>query len=231
MIPEVPSSFVDHLEVTVGRESALLLPDRAMWLPRFRTLLIADLHIGKGMHFRKAGIPIPGGVAESDLLRLDHLVRKWKPAEVIFLGDLFHSRYNSEWDAFGLQITRMRKVRFILVRGNHDILEQAHYDQFGIQVHADTLPLGGLMLSHDRMDQIPEGSYNLAGHVHPGFRLKGKARQSAMLPCFHLGPQAGILPAFGRFTGMKAMMAQPDDQVVVVVNDKLLPVLSGQAPP
>ncbi|MEZ5030474.1 MAG: ligase-associated DNA damage response endonuclease PdeM [Saprospiraceae bacterium] len=227
MIPDVSPSYVHQLEVSLGQESGLLLPDRAIWLPRYRTLLIADLHIGKSMHFRKAGIPIPGGVAEIDLIRLDSLIRQWQPAEVIFLGDLFHSQHNSEWDAFGLQISRIRRVRFSLVRGNHDILEQAHYDQYGIQVHPETFQMGGLVLSHDQLDQVPEGAYNLSGHVHPGFRLRGKGRQSATLPCFHLGPRSGILPAFGRFTGMKAMTAQPDDRVIVVVNDKLLVVPSG----
>lgn len=229
MITEVPLTFVDQLKVFLGRETGLLLPERAVWLPAHKALLIADLHIGKGMHFRKAGIPIPGGVVQSDLMRLDQLVRQWQPAEVIFLGDLFHSLYNSEWDAFGLQISRMQKVRFTLVLGNHDILEQTHYDQFGIRVCPDEMLLGTLVLSHDRLDMVPEGKYNLAGHIHPGFRLRGKGRQSATLPCFHLGPQAGILPAFGRFTGMKVMSLQPGDQVVVVVNDKLLSVRAEQS--
>jgi len=228
MIPDVTPSYIDRLEVSLGQEQALLLPERAIWLPHHRSLLIADLHIGKGMHFRKAGIPIPGGVVESDLLRLDRLIKQWHPAEVIFLGDLFHSQYNSEWDAFGLQISRIRTVRFSLVRGNHDILEQSHYDQFGIRVHPESMSLGGLILSHDQLAKPPESAYNLYGHIHPGFRLRGRGRQAVTLPCFHLGPRCGILPAFGRFTGIKAMTTRPGDRVIVLVNDKLLPVPAGQ---
>ena len=38
-----------------------LLADRAVWLAATRTLLIADLHLGKAQSFRRAGVPVPSG--------------------------------------------------------------------------------------------------------------------------------------------------------------------------
>lgn len=223
--PSPGSEFVDDAEVFLGGEPVQLLGSRAIWVPRSKSLLIADLHLGKATHFRKSGIGIPAQLAELDLQRLDHLIRHWKPTEVIFLGDLFHSQHNAEWDAFGMQISRHRFVKFILVRGNHDILDQAHYDQFGIMICPDQLERGPLVLTHEHLAMVPEGCYNLSGHVHPGFRMKGKGRQSLTLPCFHLGMTQGLLPAFGRFTGCVGVKGQSADRVWIIIKDQLMEVV------
>src|ERR671921_286637 len=39
--------------------------------------------------------------------------------------------------------------------------------------------------------------YGLAGHVHPGLTLVGRGLQRETLPCFIIGRNAALLPAFG----------------------------------
>lgn len=224
MIVRTSGESGPHPVVHLEGEKAVLLPERAMWLPEYRTLLIADLHIGKAMHFRKAGIAIPEAVADRDRIRFQQLLRQWQPREVLFLGDLFHSRYNSEWDAFGLMISRYRKTRFSLVTGNHDILDPDQYLRFGIHVHPESASVGRLWLTHDAVADVPTGMYNLSGHIHPGYRLSGRGRQSAVLPCFLYGEHHGLLPAFGAFTGMKTIEARHGDRVWVVLGDEVVRV-------
>ena len=62
------------LDIDVAGESLRLLPDRALLWPRARTLVIADLHLGKAQHFRRAGIALPRGGTGHDLARLDRLL-------------------------------------------------------------------------------------------------------------------------------------------------------------
>ncbi|NBP80976.1 hypothetical protein EBU58_09735, partial [bacterium] len=50
-----------------------LLPGRGAWLPTSRTLLVADLHLGKAASFRHAGLPVPEGSSGGDLQRLERL--------------------------------------------------------------------------------------------------------------------------------------------------------------
>jgi uncharacterized protein len=59
------------MEVTIGvapdggpPPDIVLLPGRAAWMPATRTLLVADLHLGKAATFRHAGIPVPEGSAQ-----------------------------------------------------------------------------------------------------------------------------------------------------------------------
>src|SRR5690606_41391569 len=99
-----------------------LLPERALLLPDYKTLIIADWHLGKSTHFRKAGIFMPAASADKDVLRIQSLLDRYAVDTLVFLGDLFHSDLNSEWLMFARFRMANPSVQFILTRGNHDIL-------------------------------------------------------------------------------------------------------------
>src|SRR5258706_815282 len=82
-------------------EHAVLLPEKALWLPDLGSLVVADVHWGKIDHFRKAGIPVPVKGNDKNAETLVSIINLFKPRRVIFLGDLFHSVYNDGWETFG----------------------------------------------------------------------------------------------------------------------------------
>ncbi len=209
------------MEVEISGEVLKLLRQKAIWLSHRKTLLLADLHFGKINHFRKAGIPVPAKANDKNTETLIDLLNETKPDRVIFLGDLFHSHYNEEWSVVGQILKHFSLCSFELVRGNHDIMSQLQYQRQKITVHENSLRLGDLMLSHEPMTTIPEGNYNLAGHVHPGVRLEGKGRQALTLPCFYFGKESGILPAFGSFTGIALITPRKEDRIFVIVNNQV----------
>ena len=43
----------------ISGEQLDLLPEKAIWWPRRRTLLVADVHCGKDATFRAMGVPVP----------------------------------------------------------------------------------------------------------------------------------------------------------------------------
>lgn len=205
-------------------EELLLLPQRALYWPARKTLLLADLHLGKAGHFRKNGVAVSGLVMQQDLLQLQKLLEQWQPDQVIFLGDLFHSQYNREWEPFA---ERMQAYagEAILVRGNHDILRAEHYATAGLAVVNGHLDLGPFRLIHEvPTEPEPETPYLLAGHVHPGVWLQGGGRQRLRLPCFFFGEKHGLLPAFGQFTGLYCLEPRESDRVFVVVEDQVVAV-------
>jgi metallophosphoesterase superfamily enzyme len=75
--------------------------------------------------------------------------------------------------------------------------------------------------------KIP-GLYSLAGHLHPGIRLTGAGRQRLKLPCFWLGKEVGVLPAFGDFTGLAMVEPAENDRVFVVTPDSVLPITASK---
>jgi uncharacterized protein len=212
------------LDFLFNTEPITLLAEKALYLPSHKSLLVADLHFGKVNHFRKSGIAVPAKANDKNADSLINIINATKAERVIFLGDLFHSHYNEEWETVGQILNHFSACSFELVLGNHDILSLQQYQRHQIKVFENQLIIGQWLLTHEPLDTIPENFYNLAGHIHPGARLKGRGRQSIMLPCFYFGKQQGILPAFGSFTGLAAIHPKKEESVFVIAEGRVLKV-------
>jgi DNA ligase-associated metallophosphoesterase len=208
------------VELQAGGTTLRLLAQRAAFLPEHDTLLVADAHIGKAVSFRRLGVPVPGGTTTENLDRLSAAVAACGAQHVVFLGDLLHSARSRAAGTLAA-VSRWREVHaglaLTLVRGNHDSHAGDPPPEWGVACLDGPLHLGGLALSHHPDPVI--GAYVLAGHVHPAAVLGGRAHHSLRLPCFHFGPQVGVLPAFGEFTGMHVLPRAPGDRVFVVAGD------------
>lgn len=189
-----------------------LLPEHAILWKNTDTLMVSDLHIGKGGHFRKNGVAMPVEVNLENLWKLSGLLMDHKPNRLLLLGDLFHSSFNKEWSQFADMLANFPSLEIILVRGNHDVLPEHHFTKAGIVV-VDELEEGPFIFSHEPLEKWD--GYNLCGHVHPAVRLKGGGRQQLRVPCFYFGEKQGMLPSFGYFTGSHVIRPKKKDQVFV----------------
>lgn len=170
------------------------------------TGFIADFHLGKSTHFRKAGIAIPSNIISSELSRLEEIIKTYQLKSVIFLGDLFHSDLNAEWDLFLQFLESHNTLEFTLIMGNHDILPENSYVKPNLSVVNEPFRWNSFILSHHPVEkQIlthSPNAFNLAGHIHPGMKVTGKARTSIKMACYLERENQLILPAFGKFTGL-----------------------------
>lgn len=183
-------------------------------------LLIADLHLGKSAHFRKNGIAVPKSTENINRTILRQLFKTHQPERVCFLGDLFHSTHNKEWEIFGELIKEYPNIQFELVLGNHDILEPELYQKLNFKI-SKTLIEKPFLFTHEPLENESE-LYNLAGHIHPGVRLRGKGRLTHRAACFYFGKNKGLLPAFGSFTGLYTLKIKKEDQVFVVAGEEVI---------
>lgn len=200
-----------------------LLPQKAIYWQKRKTLLVADLHIGKSGHFRKSGIAVPNEVAQSNLNKLNDIVELTEPEHLIILGDLFHSDINNEWKQFIKWRKSHSQLEVSLVVGNHDILDAENYHKGIINVF-QKLSVNPFLFIHDISDlsERHKNRYPISGHIHPAVQLKGPGRQAMKLPCFYFGKEYGILPAFGGFTGTHVIEPAKEDQVFMIVDSKIL---------
>ena len=206
--------------LTVGDQRLTLLPEKAAFLPDHRTLLVADAHIGKAVSFRQLGVPVPRGTTTATLAVLTALVQRLAVEHIVFLGDFLHSARSHAPATLGA-VARWRNahpaLQLTLVRGNHDDRAGDPPASLGFVVVDEPLRLGTLALCHHPVPR-PD-AYVLAGHLHPCVNLAGRARDRLRLPCFWLGPQVGVLPAFGAFTGMHAVRPGAADLLFMVAGN------------
>jgi DNA ligase-associated metallophosphoesterase len=221
----------DHV-VEVGGESLVLLPERAAFWTRTRTLLLADPHFGKGAAFRAAGIPVPRGATTEGLARLDAALSRTAARRVVVLGDFLHAREGRDPESMRVLTewrSRCPDLDLTLVRGNHD--RRAGDPPPELRVACVTAPLlePPFVFAHHPRESAD--GYVLAGHLHPGVRLSGRGRQHARLACFWFGATVGVLPAFGDFTGLADVEPAPNDRVCVIVEQQVTEIATQRSEP
>lgn len=205
-------------------ETFRLFPHKAIFWDRYKILLIADLHFGKAAHFRKEGIAVPPSVSEKNWAKLTYLLVETAPERVLFLGDLFHSKHNEDCERFGRFLKKFPDISYELVLGNHDILDTSVYEGFDMVIHDPVLEISPFIFSHEPFEEPHDELYNLAGHIHPAVKFRGTARQGLKLPCFYFSKMQGILPSFGSFTGNHSIKPKKEDDIFVVVEDKVMKI-------
>lgn len=205
-------------------QTLILHASGAIYWVEQKSLLIADMHLGKATHFNVHGISVPRAVENKSLQRLQDLLNIFSPEKCFFLGDLFHSRYNAVWDIFCDFLRKNPEVEWTLVPGNHDILDKEKYRASSLIISEPTINADPYVFIHEQ-NQDHTAGYQISGHVHPGVIMKGKGRQQLRMPCFWFGKKAAVLPAFGEFTGMHTVRPAKEDSVFIIADQHVLPAI------
>ena len=200
-----------------------LSSQRCVFWEEENALVVCDMHIGKTGHFSKSGIPVSQRVYTEDLQRLLACLLFFKAEKLIIVGDLSHSRSNKELDLFQRWREDFPSLKVHLVKGNHDILNEAWYKGCRITVHHDKLCIDEFCFCHDACDnEQEEGKYIFSGHIHPGVKIRGMAKQSLSFPCFYFTEKYCVLPAFSKFTGLALIRPGTGENVFAIVENDLL---------
>jgi DNA ligase-associated metallophosphoesterase len=211
--------------VEVAGETLRLLPERAAYWERARTLLVADAHFGKAASFRALGVPVPGGTTLDGLQRLDAMLARTAARRIAFLGDYLHAREGrapATLDALARWHEQHPDVELLLVRGNHDRDAGDPPRASGVRCVDAPLVEPPFVLAHH--PTTSREGFVIAGHLHPAAFLEGAGRQRERLPCFWLGASCMVLPAFGEFTGMAEIEARAGDRAWVVAGGEVIEV-------
>jgi uncharacterized protein len=185
-----------ELELRIAGEPMRLYADRALYWPARQRLLIADLHLGKGDIFRRAGIAVPHGGTAHDLDRLDRLIAHSGARELWILGDVLHGiahrstwhRHFAEWRA------QQSSMSIAAIIGNHD--RHLGAADLGIELLGECVVDPPFLLCHAASER--EAQHVISGHLHPALKLPGMRRR---WPAFWLQEGSTVLPAFSAFTG------------------------------
>lgn len=216
--------------IEVDGERVELLPERAAWWPGARTLLVADLHLGKEHAFAAVGIGLPGTVLDETLARLGRCIAETGAVRVVIVGDLLHARLGTTPEVIDRVAAWRRSVpaELLLIPGNHDRAVAEVAGAWSIELAEAEHRDGPFRFVHEPDAGVPE-AYTWAGHLHPAVRLSA-GRDAVRLPCFALGERTGVLPAFSMFTGRMTSAIGPGDQAWAIAGERvfLAPTLAAR---
>lgn len=207
------------LEISLQGEQLQLLPEKALWWPGQKTIIISDLHWGKSGHFRANGIAIPENAQRKDENRLAKIIQQTNAERLIIAGDLFHSKHNNEIAEFTYWRQAHRQLHIDFIMGNHDILKAPAYTGWDMQVHTSSYFVNPFLITHDMVEGT--GQFIIHGHVHPAIRITGKGNQSIKLCCYCEDENRLILPAFGSFTGSH-LMNKAEHKHIYIITDSIV---------
>lgn len=208
--------------IRVGGEPVELLPERAVWWPSGRTLVVADLHLGKEHAFAAAGIGLPPNILDETLDRLARCIGLTGAERVVIAGDLLHAKVGTTERVIERVGAWRRTVAaaMLLVTGNHDRAADEVAGAWGIEQRGPDLRLGPFRFVHEPDGGVPD-AFTWAGHLHPAVRLAA-GRDSVRLPCFCVGERVGVLPAFTRFSGRTTPALALADQAWAIADDRVI---------
>ena len=171
-------------------------PAGGLFWPAQKLLAVADLHLEKGSAAALKGQLLPPWDSTATLDRLANLIRRYKPATIVALGDSFHDRTGAGHLArpdFARLHAMTEAARFIWVLGNHD---PVHPEGLG-GISTASFRLGNLVFRH----QAEAGAVGeISGHFHPKAAIP-TAGAVITRPCFVADAKRILLPAIGAYTG------------------------------
>ena len=197
-----------------------LHPSGALYWVEKKTLMLADVHLGKVAHFRKNGIAVPREAEGAFYKKITLLFNEFEVKRLLFLGDLFHSFQNNEWHLFSAWVKKQQSM-LILIEGNHDVIPARKFEQLGMTITSD-FSEDTFYFSHFPTEK--RGYFVFCGHVHPAVKLKGAGLQKLKIPCFYQSQNQLILPAFGAFTGLHILTPKESDRIYVTSGKEVMEI-------
>jgi len=190
------------------------------------TLVLADLHVGKG----SSNLELPVGDSGDMLERLAGLLDRHDPATVVIAGDLLHSFSTvphtvADTLAGIRQRCRDHGARPVVTPGNHDTMLDSVWDGPTAAEHE----IGDTVVCHGHEAPETDASRYIVGHDHPTIEIEGRRQ-----PCYLVGEgvydgaDVVMLPAFNRLLAgvrINEMRATEFMSPVIGTVDQLRPLV------
>jgi uncharacterized protein len=199
-------------------ESVLLDSRLALFHEQERWLAIADLHFGYELSQRVAGRLVPLWGMESIETRLSQLLRDYRPATLILLGDLVHNKTGAR-EFFSL-VTRLREqCDVVLIAGNHDVqIKRLRADL------CDSFDTDRFEFHHGDCERVQNGRIQIIGHFHPAATLHDGAGLRLKFPALVQESHCWILPAFSPWAAGTEWIEREQSQIWLCTPHRILSV-------
>jgi metallophosphoesterase superfamily enzyme len=189
----------------------------ALWIAAERLLVIADLHWGYSASHRARGNLLPAWGDDELEQRLHGLLADYRPAEMIWLGDIVHA---AEGAARAEAFVRHASVPITLIIGNHDRRWRCPHPT------VSAVTRGRYFLHHGDTEKPAAPNYlEVIGHHHPAVSCEDHAGTRLKLPALVANAHRLILPAFSPWAAGTPWNERclPQDTLWVIAPNRIFP--------
>ena len=194
------------------------------------TLVLADLHVGKG----SSNLELPIGDSTDTIERLTGLLDRHDPSTVVVAGDLLHS-FSTVPHTVEDTVESIRRrcreqgARLVVTPGNHDTM----LDAVWTGPTTDEYAVGDTVVCHGHGAPTADADRYIVGHDHPIIEIEGQRQ-----PCYlvaedaYRGADIVMLPAFNRLLAgveVKQMSATDFQSPLVTDTDEFRPLVWNDA--
>ncbi|MFB6206922.1 MAG: metallophosphoesterase [Haloglomus sp.] len=186
-----------------GFIESVTLRDRAVYLPRADALVLADTHLGRD---ESSNVQLRLGEDRDITERVERLLERYEPAELVVAGDLLHS-FSSVPSGVRESLRDLRRAadaagtEVVVTPGNHDTMLDELWDGPTTDQHALADGDRQVVVLHGHEPPADPGGAHLyvVGHDHPTIEIEGQRR-----PCYlhghgcYRGADVLMLPSFTR---------------------------------
>lgn len=222
------------MELVPGVEIAGVSP--ALYVRKYRALIIADTHIGYEDELASKGVFIPRFQLRRVIELLDKLLNDFPVSRLVVAGDLKHSfsgmstvEKRELMKFFSYVLPKVEEV--IVVRGNHDNYLPILKKKFGFRFE-EYVVLGEYLIVHGHKP-VPENvssswDYLILGHEHPSITLRDSVGRIGKFPCFLVGEISNLskvfitLPATGAYQTGSRITLDKETYISPIIRESAL---------
>lgn len=213
------SILENSFKIFISDEELTLLPFKAIYFEKHRTLLVSDIHLNKVSHFKNSPVSLQDGLAETDMVLLDKILNALNVNELFVLGDLFPKNSNYDIRLFAAWRENHNNLEINLVKEEGFISSDEIYSNFEIRVHRKYCLWNKFLFTHKPLekDVVLSGcDYVFCGFVNPEININGKGKPLQNLPCYFFNEKQCILPAFGEPNRKSLVNPNTKDRVYAI---------------
>jgi len=185
----------------------VFIHDSALFLEKFKALIVSDLHIGFEEVLINQGWLIPRTSFQEMFAKLKTLVKELKPETLIINGDLKHEFgvvNKQEWRQISELLAWAKTVSdLVLIKGNHDVLLKPVAKKQGLELY-DYYKLGSFFITHGhKLFNTGNCKVVIIGHEHAAVSVRTSTRIErfkAFIKTSWHGKRLILMPAFFNLT-------------------------------
>lgn len=213
------------MTINVFGEELILLPQRVVYLPKSKTLWVADALLGKPTETKTGNVPFE--IVDVDVFRLNDILNQYDVKRLVFVGHLFFYAYADKRERPGEWLAS-QGLEVHWINGHETDSEPMHYAKFNLTIHDGCFTDGPFVFINEYRQGIEEqfkGKYIITANVGPAYKVEDNTEP---LPCFYFGAKYAILPSFGMIKNATVLHLQnPSDQFYPIQATQVLgPVTS-----